>query len=59
MKKQLLLCSFLFVLLFQSTAVNALIVPVKQSAVPEKVMTESVDEFKQLSKKEKSNASRK
>ncbi|MBY0479114.1 MAG: YqaE/Pmp3 family membrane protein [Chitinophagaceae bacterium] len=53
MKKQLLLCSFLFVLLFQSTAVNALIVPVKQSAVPEKVMTESVDEFKQLSKKEK------
>lgn len=53
MKKQLLLCSFLFVLLFQSTAVNALIVPVQQSAVPEKVMTESVDEFKQLSKKEK------
>lgn len=53
MKKQLLLCSFLFVLLFQSTAVNALIVPVKGSAVPEKVITESVNEFNQLSKKEK------
>ncbi len=53
MKKQLLLCSFLFVLLFQSIAVNALIVPVKGSAVPEKVITESVNEFNQLSKKEK------
>ena len=53
MKKQLLLCSFLFVFLFQSSIVSALIVPIKESAVPEKVMTESVNQFNQLSKKEK------
>jgi len=53
MKKQLLLCSFLFVLVFQSASVQALIVPVKENAVPQKIVTESVNQFNLLSKKEK------
>ncbi len=53
MKKQILLCSFLFLLVFQSATVYALIVPVKENAVPGKIVTESVNQFNQLSKKEK------
>jgi len=52
MKKQLLLLSFLSLFLFESVNVHA-IVPVKESYVPAGVVTESVNQFNQLSKKEK------
>ncbi len=52
MKKQLLLLSFLSLFLFESVNVHA-IVPIKESSVPAGVVTESVSQFNQLSKKEK------
>ena len=52
MKKQILLFSFLSLFLIQSVNVQA-IVPMKESNVPAGVVTESVNQFNQLSKKEK------
>lgn len=52
MKKQLLLLSFLSLFLFESVNVHA-IVPMKENNVPAAVVTESVNQFNQLSKKEK------
>jgi len=52
MKKQLLLLSFLSLFLFESVNVHA-IVPMKENNVPAGVVTESVNQFNQLSKKEK------
>ncbi len=52
MKKQFLLLSFLFLFLFESVNVQA-IVPMKESNVPAGVVKESVNQFNQLSKKEK------
>lgn len=52
MKKQLLLLSFLSLFLFESVNVHA-IVPMNENNVPAGVVTESVNQFNQLSKKEK------
>ena len=52
MKKQLLLLSFLSFFLFESVNVHA-IVPMKENNEPAAVVTESVNQFNQLSKKEK------
>jgi len=52
MKKQLLLLSFLSLFLFESVNVHA-IVPMKENNVPAGVVTESVNQFNHLSKKEK------
>jgi len=52
MKKQLLLLSFLSLFLFESVNVHA-IVPMKEGNIPAGVVTESVNQFNQLSKKEK------
>ena len=52
MKKQIVLFFFLSLFLIQSVNVHA-IVPMKESNVPAGVVTESVNQFNQLSKKEK------
>lgn len=52
MKKQTLLFAFLSLFLLQAVNVHA-IVPVKETRVPAGVVTESVNQFNQLSKKEK------
>lgn len=52
MKKQLLLLTFLSLFLFESVNVHA-IVPMKENSVPATAVTESVNQFNHLSKKEK------
>lgn len=52
MKKQFLLLTFISFFLLQSVNVLA-IVPVKENNVPASVVSESVNQFNQLSKKEK------
>lgn len=52
MKKQLLLLTFLSLFLFESVNVHA-IVPMKGNSVPATAVTESVNQFNHLSKKEK------
>ena len=53
MTKHILLLAFLVSSILPAVNVHALIVPVKENAVPGKIVTESVNQFNQLSKKEK------
>lgn len=53
MKKQIFLLSFLVFLLVQSLSVHALIIPMNEKNVPAAAVTESVNQFNHLSKKEK------
>jgi len=53
MKKQILLLSFLTFFLVQSVSVCALIIPMNDKNVPASVVSESVNQFNHLSKKEK------
>ena len=53
MKKQILFLSFLAFFLVQSVSVLALIIPMNEKNIPAAVVTESVNQFNHLSKKEK------
>ena len=53
MKKQILFLSFLAFFLVQSVSVLALIIPMNEKNIPAVVVSESVNQFNHLSKKEK------
>ena len=53
MKKQILFFSFLVFFLIQTVSVRALIIPMNEKNIPAVVVSESVNQFNHLSKKEK------